>query len=148
MILFEYIFFSIYKNTSITNKWNPISSSIGVLIVLVIFNTLTALIRLKAYLDFQLNENIFYVIIAIIVGIFLYHFYSNNKAEEIIEKLNNKRDKNSFWIDLIVLIYACLSIFTFFNLLEVGYETYIILILLIIFTSTYAYLKVVKFNNK
>ncbi|TXG38888.1 hypothetical protein [Seonamhaeicola maritimus] len=148
MRIFEYIFYSIYRNTSITNKLNPVSSSIGALNLLILFNVATGLIRLKNYFTFELTKAVFIVVIAIPSMIILYYFYANNRAEKVISKFKNKKTQLLFRVDLLVLLYACLSIYSFGNVLGIGIEYSLVLIVFVILTSLYSYLHVIRFDKK
>ncbi|MBB3123513.1 hypothetical protein FHS04_001016 [Mesoflavibacter sabulilitoris] len=144
MIIFNYIFFSIYKSISITNNWWPKKSTISAITVLLYFNLLT----IVAFLNEEILKTkiLFFFIFIITFVLPHFYYYKKGRLEEIIEKFEEINRKKLFKYDLLVLTYVCASVYLFFYSLNVGNEIPFILISIILITSLYSYLKIVRFD--
>lgn len=83
MIIFNYIFFSIYKSISITNNWWPKKSTISAITVLLYFNLLT----IVAFL----NEEI----LKIKILFFFFYFYNNLCTTTLLLLQKGKASRNN-----------------------------------------------------
>lgn len=118
--IYDYVFYSIYRNTSITNKSIPDWSTIIAISILLALNIFSILI----YIDYDIKsigKEGFGAIPLILVGLNYLYFLKDKRYIDILNRFENQKNK-VFW-DSIVLIYACVSVFILFCLLEIELKT-------------------------
>tara|TARA_R110002111_G_scaffold85992_1_gene134733 strand:+ start:282 stop:716 length:435 start_codon:yes stop_codon:yes gene_type:complete len=118
--IYDYVFYSVYKNTSITNKSIPDWSTIIAISILLAINIFSFLIYVKYDIE-SIGEKGFGAIPLILTGINYLYFLKNKRYQNILNRFKNQKNK-LFW-DSIVLTYACVSVFILFYFLEIGLET-------------------------
>ena len=118
--IYDYVFFSIYRNTSITNKSIPDWSTIIVISILLALNIFSILIYAEYDIE-SIGEKGFGAIPLILVGINYLYFLKNDRYKNILNGFKNHRNK--LLSDSIVLTYACVSVLTLFYVLRIELKT-------------------------
>lgn len=118
--VYDYVFFSIYRNTSITNKSIPDWSTIIAISMILAFNIFSILIYIEYDIE-SIGEKGFGAMPLILIGINYFYFLKNNKYEIILNRFENHQNK--LFLDSIVLTYACVSVMTLFYFLKIELET-------------------------
>tara|TARA_R110002074_G_C12026241_1_gene617028 strand:- start:83 stop:514 length:432 start_codon:yes stop_codon:yes gene_type:complete len=135
--IYDYVFYSIYRNTSITNKSIPDWSTIIAISILLALNVFSILIYAEYDIE-SIGEQGFGAIPLILVGINYLYFLKNKRYQNILNGFKNQQNK-LFW-DSIVLTYACVSVFILFRILEIGLKTTLLLTGFIALTGIIPYL--------
>ncbi|WP_397363245.1 hypothetical protein [Olleya sp. R77988] len=135
--IYDYVFYSIYRNTSITNKSIPDWSTIIAISILLAINIFSILIYIEYDIE-SIGEKGFGVIPLILVGINFLYFLKNKRYQNILNGFKNQQNK-LFW-DSIVLTYACASVFILFQILEIGLKTTLLMTGFIALTGIIPYL--------
>ncbi len=118
--IYDYVFYSIYRNTSITNKSIPDWSTIIAISILLALNIFSILIYAEYDIE-SIGEKGFGAIPLLLVGINYLYFLKNKRYQNIINGFENHQNK-LFW-DSIVLTYVCVSVFILFYILGVELNT-------------------------
>ena len=134
--IYDYIFYSIYKNTSVTNKSIPGWSTIFVISIIIAFNLFSLLI----ISDFDIKligEEGFGIIPLIIIGLNYLYFLNNRRHLDIIKKY--EKTENKLIYDILILVYVCFSVFILFRVLDVKIKYPLTLITIIILSALIPY---------
>lgn len=118
--IYDYVFYSIYRNTLITNKSIPEWSTIIAISLLLACNVFSILIYIEYDIE-SIGEKGFGAIPLILSGINYLYFLNNKRYHNILNRFKNQQNK-LLW-DSIVLIYACISIFSLFYILGIEIKT-------------------------
>lgn len=118
--IYDYVFYSIYRNTSITNKSIPDWSTIIAISILLALNIFSILIYAEYDIE-PIGEKGFGAIPLILVGMNYLYFLKNKRYQNILNGFENQQNK-LFW-DSIVLTYACVSVFILFYILGIELNT-------------------------
>jgi len=114
--VYDYAYYSLYRNTSIINKSTPKWSTIIALSTLLSFNLISLLIYSKFDVE-KIGKNGFGAIPLILIGINYVYFFAGKKHFNILNQFADLKYK--LILDTIVLTYACISVFTFIFLLGI-----------------------------
>ena len=135
--IYNYVFFSIYRNTSITNKSIPDWSTIITISILLAINIFSILIYIEYDIE-SIGEKGFGAIPLLLIGINFLYFLKNKRYQNILNGFKNQQNK-LFW-DSIVLTYACASVFILFRILEIELKTTLLFTGFIALTGIIPYL--------
>ena len=135
--IYDYVFYSIYRNTSIINKSIPDWSTIFAISMILAFNVFSILIYIEYDIE-SIGKKGFGAIPLILIGINYLYFLKNNRYENILNRFENQQNK-LFW-DSIVLTYACISVFTLFHFLKIELNTTLFMTGFIALTGIIPYL--------
>ena len=118
--IYDYVFYSIYRNTSITNKSIPDWSTIIAISILLALNVFSILIYAEYDIE-SIGEKGFGAIPLVLVGINYLYFLRNDRYKNILNRFKNHRNK--LISDSLVLTYACISVFALFYVLGIELKT-------------------------
>jgi len=118
--IYDYVFYSIYRNTSITNKSIPDWSTTIAISILLALNVFSILIYAEYDIE-SIGEKGFGAIPLVLVGINYLYFLRNDRYKNILNRFKNHRNK--LILDSLVLTYACISVFTLFYVLGIELKT-------------------------
>ena len=139
--IYDYVFYSIYKNTSVTNKSIPEWSTIISISIIIAFNLFSILI----FFDFDIKligEKGFGITPLMIIGLNYLYFLRNKRHLDILKEF--EKIENNLIYDILILVYVCLSIFFLFSVLEANLKYPLILITAVILFSLIPYLMKTK----
>ncbi|MBJ6369802.1 hypothetical protein [Snuella sedimenti] len=139
--IYDYVFYSIYRNTSITNKSIPDWSTIIVISIILALNIFSILIYAEYDIE-SIGEEGFGAIPLVLVGINYLYFLRNNRYKNILNRFKN--NQNKLLSDSIVLTYACVSVFTLFYVLRIELKTTLFVTGFIALTGIIPYLLIPK----
>lgn len=140
MKLYDYYFFRMFKSTNTTNKSIPEWSSIITMSILWAINIFSVLV----YFDFPIketNKNVFGACFLTIIALHYLYFLSKNRYLKIIKRFTKSKYNKNLFHDILIVFYACASIFIFFKLLGIEMKYSIGLSLFVICTSVFGYFK-------
>lgn len=140
MRLYDYLFYRIYKSINVTNKSIPEWSTIITISILLAINLFSILLYYQYPIE-SIGEKGFGLIPLLTVAINYIYFIFNKRYLKIIDNYNNSKFNDNLFHDIIIVTYACLSIFILFKLLEVKKVYTVGVIIFIIATSLYSYIK-------
>ncbi|GAA3592555.1 hypothetical protein Q4Q39_05670 [Flavivirga amylovorans] len=118
--IYDYVFYSIYRNTSITNKSIPDWSTTIAISILLALNVFSILIYAEYDIE-SIGEKGFGAIPLVLVGINYLYFLRNDRYKNILNRFKNHRNK--LISDSLVLTYACISVFILFYALRIELKT-------------------------
>ena len=118
--VYDYVFYSIYRNTSVINKSIPEWSTIIAISILIALNIFSILIYTEYDIK-SIGEEGFGAIPLLLVGINYLYFLRNDRYKNILNGF--KTHRNKLLSDSIVLTYACVSVFTLFYALRIELKT-------------------------
>lgn len=149
MIFFDYIFYRIYRSNNIVNKSIPEWSAIIVMSLILMFNIISVLL----YIDYDLkslNANYLRYSLFVIIGMNYFFFLHKQRHLKIIKKYGHSNLGKNILHDILILLYACISVYFFFNLLKVELKYSVFVISIIIISSSLAWLwgKSIAKNNR
>lgn len=139
--IYDYVFYSIYRNTSITNKSIPDWSTIIAISMLLANNIFSILIYIEYDIE-SIGRQGFGIIPIILIGINYLYFLKNKRYQNILNGFKNQQNK-LFW-DSIVLTYACVSVFILFNILGIELKTTLFITGFVALTGIIPYLFRIK----
>ncbi|GFZ93087.1 hypothetical protein GCM10011531_26400 [Aquaticitalea lipolytica] len=117
--IYDYVFFSIYRSLNITNKSIPEWSAIILISLLLFVNIFSILI----YIDYDIKsigKKGFGIITSLLIGLNYLYFLKGKRYLIILNRFDEQ--KNKLICDSIVLLYACISVFTFLCFLGIELE--------------------------
>ncbi len=116
MNLYNYIFYRIYKTTSRINNIFPEFSTSIYLSILIFINILSIILFMEIPLD-RIGLNNIYIGLTIIYVVNHLYFINKNRYKKIVENFDKK--ENSFFLNLLILIYPYVSFFLLFKTLKI-----------------------------
>ena len=128
----DYIFYRLYKNSSVTNKSIPEWSSIFIISIALSFNVISVLIFFGFDIEL-IGKKGFQLIPIIFIGINYFVFLYKKRYLNIINQFDQIENKLIY--DILVLLYISGSILIFFYLAEMGIKYWIYIIALILIIS-------------
>jgi len=139
--IYDYVFYSVYKNTSIINKSIPEWSTIIAISILLALNIFSILLYIEYDIE-SIGEKVFGAIPLILTGVNYFYFLKNKRYLNILKKYD--KTKNNLIYDILILAYACISVFILFSLLEAELKYPLILITVIILSVLITYFMSIK----
>ncbi len=146
MNFFDYYFYRMFKSTNTVNKSIPEWSSMITIALLLSLNIFSLLF----YFDYpieKIGRNGFKYIILVLIVISYFYFLFKKRHLKIIEHYQNSKNDRNLLHDLIVLTYACLSIFILFRQIGMEDKYTVGLCLFVIATSVFGYFKGLNDEN-
>ena len=139
MKLYDYIFYRIFKATNITNKSIPEWSTIISMSLILFINIFSVLLFVDYPIE-QIGENRFKYSSILIILVHYMIFLRNKRYVKIIDKYDNSTRKANIYHDIIIMIYASISVFIFFKLIKIEIKYSILIILFMVGYSLFVYL--------
>ena len=132
MKIVNYLFYRLYKNSSITNKSVPEWASISVISITMTFNIVCLLILFEYDIK-SIGKKYFELLPIILIGIGYFIFLYKKRYIKIIEHFDQIKIKPIY--DILVFLYICASILFFFYLADFGIKYWIFVIILLLVLS-------------